>query len=98
VGVDAVGEAVAFSGAAVPALRTALAHEPTTGVERALLALLIGADYSDALLREELIQAYEDAVSLCCELTESPHDGSFSRVRIFAGEVPPYGPSAASIM
>lgn len=80
---DAVGEAVAFSGTAVPAMRTALAHKTTARVERALLALLVGADYSDALLREELIQAYDDAVSLCCELTESPHDGSFSRVRIF---------------
>jgi tetratricopeptide (TPR) repeat protein len=60
--VDAVREVVAFSGAAVPALRSAVADDPSAGVERALLALLIGADYSDALLREELIRAYDDAV------------------------------------
>lgn len=60
---DAVREAVALSGTAVPALRTALAHDPTAGVKRALLALLIGADYSDALLREELIRAYDDAAN-----------------------------------
>lgn len=60
-GVDAVREAVALTGAAVPALRTALAHDPTAGVDRALLALLIGGDYSNAVLREQLIRAYNDA-------------------------------------
>jgi hypothetical protein len=63
VGVDAVGEVLALSGTAVPALRTAVAHDPTAGVERALLALLIGADYSDAMLRAELIRAYDDAAN-----------------------------------
>jgi hypothetical protein len=61
VGVDAVREAVALSGGAVPALRTALAGDPAAGVERALLALAVGADYSDAVLRDQLIRAYADA-------------------------------------
>jgi tetratricopeptide (TPR) repeat protein len=52
---------VALSGAAVPALRTALTQNPAAGVERALLALAIGADYSDAVLRDQLIRAYDDA-------------------------------------
>lgn len=61
VGVDAVREAVALSGGAVPALRTALAQRPGAGIERALLALAVGADYSDAVLRDQLIRAYADA-------------------------------------
>lgn len=58
--VDAVCEAVALSGGAVPALRTALVRDPGAGLERALLALAIGADYSDVVLRDQLIRAYVD--------------------------------------
>jgi tetratricopeptide (TPR) repeat protein len=61
VAVDAVQEAMALSGAAVPALRTAVARDPEAGLERALLALAIGHDYSDVVLRDQLIRAHADA-------------------------------------
>jgi predicted Zn-dependent protease len=42
-------------------LRTVVARRPAAGVERALLALFVGARYSDGVLREELTRAYGDA-------------------------------------